>query len=328
MLAPLPVLTLLVRYQAQHLLGFDECELYYVIEGNVDASRANGDRISRVDGRLVSNVENDIAMLEEEGFRVLRSSSAADSMSQLAALGVKISEKLRRGTLKAKFTLEAFQREVGKLGDIDFSRLAKDHYALKKKEEEEREVITLDDSDEEPEAKRPKAASVFGTMSKQQLEDECVRIGVKKSGNKDELKARLSDPKQRPPSIVVERKNRPEHYVPIKANGSSAAVLCAILTLDGDAATSPGWSKDQIWARAEALDIKETPFAGGTTQTGPFLYDGWSCVSDLMSGEVPLITRKNNLYKLTTASDVAGKPIATALHQWCHELGICKCAEL
>lgn len=85
-------------------------------------------------------------------------------------------------------------------------------------------------------------------------------------------------------------------------------------------------TKDELYAMAEELNITKNPFSGGTTQTGPYLYDGWSNMSNLLCGDPALVQKvKGKRYKLTRSCDIAGYPVAKAMHHWCHQHGTCPC---
>jgi hypothetical protein len=84
--------------------------------------------------------------------------------------------------------------------------------------------------------------------------------------------------------------------------------------------------KEELYALAESLDISKDPFSG--LVTSHFKYDGWSSMSDLRSGEIPLIILKRGHFKLTTSCNIAGYTFAEAMHIWCHEHNNCKCHEV
>lgn len=87
-----------------------------------------------------------------------------------------------------------------------------------------------------------------------------------------------------------------------------------------------GTNKEELYVKAEALQITKNPFSGGTTQTGPFHYDGWSSMSKLLNGDPPLVVRRKGLYKLTrNGGDLSGWVLAKAMHSWCHAHGNCHC---
>jgi hypothetical protein len=84
-------------------------------------------------------------------------------------------------------------------------------------------------------------------------------------------------------------------------------------------------TKEELYPKAESLQITKNPFCGGTTQTGPFHYDGWSSMKSLLEGDPPLVSRSRGRYKLTRNSDIAGYQLAEQLHAWCHMHGNCQC---
>jgi len=44
-------------------------------------------------------------------------------------------------------------------------------------------------------------------------------------------------------------------------------------------------------------------------------------------GDPALVLRRKNRFKLTTSGPLSGVPVARAMHEWCHELGICPCED-
>jgi len=76
-----------------------------------------------------------IASLEAEGFDVLRSTNAENSMFQLSRWAQRVAQEVRAGKLTIQYTFEEFKEQVRKIPrQTDFSRLAKDYKERKDKE--------------------------------------------------------------------------------------------------------------------------------------------------------------------------------------------------
>jgi len=164
------------------------------------------------------------------------------------------------------------------------------------------------------------------------LRDECVKLGMKKSGSKTQLIDRLMDPANRPPPVYRLRKER-KLYVPLNLDTAPTAILVAIQIAQDSAGVGPksymGSTKDEIIHMCQELEITKNPFCGGTTQTGPYRYDGWSSMRYLKkSGDPPLVVEKKQRFRLSMTGDVCGLKFAREMHIWCHKRGICKCVEL
>lgn len=156
-----------------------------------------------------------------------------------------------------------------------------------------------------------------------QLQQKCGQVGLPKSGTIADLKAKLNGP--HPPKVWLKRKKAKE-YVPPRHNVASTAILVALYLHEKNAASDdPGMTKDELYVKSEELEIKKDPFSGGTTQTGPYHYDGWSSMKSLLHGDPPLVVRKNHRYKLSRCSELAGYPFAEDMHRWCHAHGNCPC---
>jgi len=123
------------------------------------------------------------------------------------------------------------------------------------------------------------------------------------------------------------RRKQAGQYVPSGYNVGGTALLVALYLHEKDAGNDDGGlTKDELFVKAEDLSITKNPFCGGTTQTGPYQYDGWSNMKYLLGGDPPLVLNlKGRRYKLTRNSEIAGYPIAEAMHKWCHEWGNCPC---
>jgi hypothetical protein len=46
-----------------------------------------------------------------------------------------------------------------------------------------------------------------------------------------------------------------------------------------------------------------------------------------LTGDPALVVKRKNRYKLTTSGPLAGVAVAKAMHEWCHDLGICPCQD-
>ena len=104
------------------------------------------------------------------------------------------------------------------------------------------------------------------------LKKTCAEYGMKKSGTKLELIARLQDKSNRPPEVYCLRKQL-GLYVPVRIDTSPTAILVAIQIKQDIAQAGTDYSgatKDELYALCEVLEIKKDPWSGGTTQTGPF----------------------------------------------------------
>lgn len=112
-------------------------------------------------------------------------------------------------------------------------------------------------------------------LSIAELRARCVELGLAKSGTKSQMLERLTGPK--PPKVWLERKKRGE-YVPSRYDTGASALLVALYLHERTVSeeSNLGLSKEELYSRAEALQITKNPFSGGTTQTGPYHYDGWS----------------------------------------------------
>jgi hypothetical protein len=86
---------------------------------------------------------------------------------------------------------------------------------------------------------------------------------------------RLRGPK--PPKVWLERKKKGE-YVPARHDTGASALLVALYLHERSVheEDNVGLSKEELYNKAEGLQITKNPFSGGSTQTGPYHYDGWS----------------------------------------------------
>jgi hypothetical protein len=169
----------------------------------------------------------------------------------------------------------------------------------------------------------------YSKWSISQLQEKCVEYGLAKSGASGKLIERLNGPRM--PKVWLTRKRKGE-YVPARHDCGATALLVGLYILEKDATDAApdhrGVSKNELYVKAEELEITKNPFSGGTTQTGPYLYDGWSNMGKLLKGDPPLVVLKKGRYKLTRSCEVAGYPLAEAMHELCHQHGKCKCRDL
>ena len=274
-------------------------------------------------------------------------------MVKLSHWATRVLKDFQQGKLEAKYSFEEFQREVEKIPyNTDFSRIAKD--MVKSRLNDTPELKANSNQSNVSSSSFTKKAKVqtklsFGlekatstvqikpppnkikTTENQyqgwtvtQLKEECAKYGLPKTGKKADLIDRLNGP--RPPKILLERKAR-GYYVPSRYNTCATALLVGLwLEQRKNEVDWKGLTKDELYPLAESLDISKDPFSG--VATGAFKYDGWSSMSDLKGGEIPLVVLKRGYFKLTTHCEVAGLSLAESLHGWCHQHGVCSCREL
>ena len=165
----------------------------------------------------------------------------------------------------------------------------------------------------ETSAKKVKTDAVYMDWTTQELQEQCVKFGLSKSGKKADLISRLLAP--HPPALWLRRK-RAKEYVPERHNVAGTALLVALYLHEKEAGDSDtGMTRDELYVKAEDLSITKNPFIGGTTQTGPYLYDGWSSMKSLLDGDPALVVKKKGRYKLTRSSELAGYPICRGYAQ-------------
>ena len=162
------------------------------------------------------------------------------------------------------------------------------------------------------------------------LKQQCTDWGLPKTGKKEELIARLKGP--RPPPVLLQRRAS-KQYTPERHDiGANALLVGMVLQQCPGGRIDPnfqGTTKDPLYILAESLNITKNPFSGGTTQTGPYHYDGWCNMGRLLEGDPALVCRvPGRRFKLTTSGPISGVPIAKAVHRWCHEHNKCSCQEL
>jgi hypothetical protein len=156
-----------------------------------------------------------------------------------------------------------------------------------------------------------------------QLKKKCFECGLSRSGTISEIKARLNGP--HPPKVWLRRKQA-KKFVPARYDVGGTAILVALYLHEKDAGEdNPGMTKDELYVKAEELEITKNLFSGGTTQTGPYLYDGWKSMAPLLNGDPALVILSRWRYKLTRSSELAGYSLAEAMHKWCHQHNNCRC---
>jgi hypothetical protein len=310
-------------YAAQHVFGYNDCKMVYIIEGNIDKETVSGKYIGvRWHNVSVEQLHEEIANLESEGFDVLRTTSSEHSMFELARWASRVAQDVQARRVNARYTYQQFKEKVAMIPDtMDYSRIAKDHAATRPKAATASSAPQQVSRKASPEA--TEANDDYASWKKCELEAECEAAGLAKTGTRSALIDRLRGP--RPPKIWLERK-RQNQYVPASYNVGATALLVALFLHEEEMGSSDGITKDDLYVKAETLNITKNPFSGGTTQTGPYHYDGWSSMSSLLSGDPPLVFQKKGKFKLTRNSDIAGYPIAQAMHQWCHDHRNCMCS--
>ena len=143
------------------------------------------------------------------------------------------------------------------------------------------------------------------------MQEECVKM-VAKSGSRNTVMKRLNKPL--PPVLWLKRKAKVK-YVPARHDTGGCALLVSLLTLHEQNPTSVDFPKEEIYTRAEALQITKKPFSGGTTQTGPYHYDGLSNMVYLLQGNPPLVAKyKKYCFRLTTRCEITGLAVAKQMH--------------
>lgn len=264
------------------------------------------------------------------------------SMVEISRWATRVRQDYVDGKLRAQYTYQEFLREVAKIPrNTDFSKIAKDRATPKRKDPPKQ--FTEEKGTKKPMAQRKlnfgsvastntaytssnSSNNYYNGMSVKELKEKCEEYGLAKTGKKADLIARLNGPK--PPKLWLDRKARKVGFVPSRYNTCATALLVGLYLEQRQA--EPDWAgltKDELYTLAESLDISKDPFSG--VATGPYKYDGWSSMSDLRQGEIPLVVYcKGGCFKLTTSSDVSGYPLARAMHRWCHEHNVCACHDV
>ena len=352
-------------YHGQYVFGYDNCRMVFIIEGNENKQLVSGGYIAArhfdVDKE---RLHTEISNLQQEGFAVIQTPSRENTMFELARWAERIATEIKEGTLKAEYTYEQFKQQCARVGpNVDFSRLAKDHVRQMREAASKPSAAYEDsvDSDIEilvesvglngssaknrkvpassPERdflprKKPKidtdseeADDGYAAKSSKELQEACKAAGLAKSGTRADLISRLKGP--RPPKLWLARKRKGE-WVPERHNVGGSACLVALYLHERDEAgpNDPGMTRDELYVKAEDLSITKNPFSGGTTQTGPYHYNGMSGFDkNTLKGDPALVVKKKGRYKLTRSCEIAGYGIAQAIHNWNHEYGNCPCGD-
>mmetsp|Transcript_17996 Transcript_17996/g.44458 ORF Transcript_17996/g.44458 Transcript_17996/m.44458 type:complete len:880 (-) Transcript_17996:89-2728(-) len=321
-------------YHGQYVFGHQNCRMAYIIEGRKETQQLSGGYVGQRQHNVSSEqFDKEIANLQSEGFDVLHTQSPEHSMVELSRWAAKVLQDYRDNKIKAEFTLKEFQQEVRKIPQgVNFSKIARD-WAESKPSLEEKVANTIDltaaNKKEHTQLKLAfgnpkKARNEYTGWKVAELQQECVKFGLSKTGKKADLIDRLNGP--RPPSVLLERKAK-GCYVPSRYNTCATALLVALyLEQEKNGPEWKGMTKEELYALAEALNISKDPFSG--VQTGQFKYDGWSSMSELRGGEFPLVLLKRGHFRLTAGTDISGYPLGKALHKWCLEYGKSTCQTL
>eukprot|EP00546_Thalassionema_frauenfeldii_P010324 CAMPEP_0178910248 /NCGR_PEP_ID=MMETSP0786-20121207/8991_1 /TAXON_ID=186022 /ORGANISM="Thalassionema frauenfeldii, Strain CCMP 1798" /LENGTH=723 /DNA_ID=CAMNT_0020582477 /DNA_START=293 /DNA_END=2460 /DNA_ORIENTATION=+ len=167
------------------------------------------------------------------------------------------------------------------------------------------------------------------SMLQKMLKSVGLSSSVSSNNKKTDLIARYRGP--HPPKVWLRRKEM-KQYVPQSYNVGSTALLVALYLHESEeeeeqqqqqdnnnnnnSTTAPvvvvGLTKEELYSKAEGLNITKNPFSGGTTQTGPYHYDGWSNMRHLLSGDPALVVRVNGRFRLTRSCPIAGYPLGEA----------------
>eukprot|EP00980_Cylindrotheca_fusiformis_P002269 scaffold523_cov101-Cylindrotheca_fusiformis.AAC.7 len=293
-------------YHGQYVFGYGQSRLAFIIEGKQERHQVTGGFIGNAAFQVtIEQLNDEIEKLKSEGFDVLRTSSHEHSMFELARWAKQIARQVDAGHLEAKYSYHEFKSLVAKIpSTTDLSRLAKDHYKNRQDRETAIRTISIDDdgggggsssagSDDvdlpKPQrlmyttanvrAKQNRRLSIgkpcnttkvvdhdYSKWTRSQLEQECLRHGLSKSGTRDKMVERLQQP--RPPLLWIQRKQKGE-WVPARHDVAGTALLVALWLLHQADPSSEDFSRNEVYIRAEALCITKNPFSGGTTQTGP-----------------------------------------------------------
>jgi ERCC4-type nuclease len=335
-------------YQGQYVFGYENCRMVYIIEGNRNAQAVSGGYVgARWYDVNMERFDQEVENLKAEGFEVLQTPSRENTMFELARWTERIATELKCGTLKVQYTYAEFKREVAKIGPtVNFSRLAKDYMETKQEQEALKrsaaEAQVGNDSQSSPMEKtrgtassdrKPSASAKkqktddekdeYSGCTMKELQEACKTAALTKSGTRKVLLERLRGP--HPPKLWLKRKQKGE-FVPVRHNVGGSALLVALHIHEREVGhDNAGIIKEDLYTKAEELNITKNPFSGGTTQTGPYHYDGWSNMAQLLIGDPALVIKKKNKFKLTSSNDIAGRAIAKTVHTWNHEHENCPC---
>lgn len=220
-------------YAGQYIFGYENSRMVYVIEGNQQKETVSGGYIGARHFQVDQDkLQSEIDMLEEEGFDVMKTPSAENTMFELARWASRVAKEMANGTLKATMTYPEFMQRVRQLNpNTDFSRMAKYHRQERVSREAEAikpddtDVILLGDDDERESKSTEKATKtttntdvkheinrrMYLEMSKAQLQQACADVGLPRTAkDKEVLIERLLGP--HPPPAWLKRK-RSKQYV-------------------------------------------------------------------------------------------------------------------
>jgi ERCC4-type nuclease len=145
-------------YRGQFVFGYDNCRIAIIVEGKVEKQQVTGGYIGSAKfGVTKEQFDKEMETLEAEGFDVLRTTRAENSMFELNRWAQRVAKEVQSGKLKLQYTYNEFIDEVNKIpAQTDFSRLAKYHASEKKKaavdQARAENTISLLDSDDEDSA--------------------------------------------------------------------------------------------------------------------------------------------------------------------------------
>jgi len=345
---------------AAQVWGRRRSVLIYLFEGRLAGSlvkegRWVGSETFHISpAKFVENVD----ALAGEGFDVLYSSGKGESVSIIGQVAEMLSKANLTGLLTYAEFFEEATRAISNLGvgvgvGADDSRPGTDtdadtgaertlrQYCLDNNARLRERLFSLEKNKrggaisvgglQAPAAKQAKlgedgkTADDLEQLSVAELQQRCRGQSKNTAGKKADLIARLRAPSLKPSLLARKRDGL---YVPSKANSNNVAMLVSMLLHDPE---NKGLSKEAIVQMSEQSQISENPFAGGTTQTGPYIYDGWSGMSTLKKGEVPLVVQKDCKYRLSaTDKERGGVAMATDYHIMLHNMGLlgdsCPCS--
>jgi hypothetical protein len=129
-------LDFIIFYTGQYVFGYDNCRIAFIVEGKLEKQQVTGGYVGSARFQVPkARFEEEIANLEAEGFDVLRTTRAENSMFQLSRWAEKVAKEVQNGKLQLKYTYNEFVAQLKKIpNEIDFSRLAKD-YAKQRNEQ-------------------------------------------------------------------------------------------------------------------------------------------------------------------------------------------------
>ncbi|CAJ1953918.1 unnamed protein product [Cylindrotheca closterium] len=138
-------------YQGQHVFGYGNAILIYIVEGKQEHHLVTGGFIGSTRFKIsLERLNDEIEKLSHDGFEVLRTASPSSTLHELSKWAKTIDQQVETGILKPKYTYEEFREEVSKIPpNTDFSRIAKDHYRQRKERDIAQETIVVVDSSDD-----------------------------------------------------------------------------------------------------------------------------------------------------------------------------------